>query len=322
MQNPLIEVNDLRCSYGSFEAVRGVDFEVNEGELFALLGTNGAGKTTTMETIEGHRRPSSGVVRVLGLDPFRQRKQLRSQTGIMLQESGFAGDLTVAETVSLWQAMSSRRSDTGAALERLDLAHRRDVRVKQLSGGERRRLDLVLATLGRPRVLFLDEPTTGLDPESRKTAWEFIRELLAEGVTMLLTTHYLDEAESLAHRLAIMHEGRIAVSGSLVDVLSQERAQISFDLPSGASELDLPEFTGELDADQLARGHVHVQTSSLESDLRAVVQWQSAHQLPLLRFRAQHASLNDVFHGVVDSHRGQVLPFPGVPAVGGNGSVR
>ncbi len=326
VQNPLIEVNGLRCSYGSFEAVRGVDFEVNEGELFALLGTNGAGKTTTMETIEGHRKPSAGVVRVLGLDPFRQRKQLRSRTGIMLQESGFAGDLTVAETVSLWQAMSSRRCAGDAALERLDLAHRRDVRVKQLSGGERRRLDLVLATLGRPEVLFLDEPTTGLDPESRKCAWEFIRELLADGVTMLLTTHYLDEAESLAHRLAIMHEGRIAVAGSLVDVLSRERAQISFDLPAESSALDLPEFVGQLDTGQLLRGHVHVQTPDLESDLRSVVQWQSAHQVPLLRFRAQHASLDDVFHGVVDSHRAEVLSSPGEPAsstaASGNGDVR
>jgi len=305
MQKPVIEVNGLHCSYGSFEAVGGVDFEVNEGELFALLGTNGAGKTTTLETLEGHRKPSAGSVRVLGLDPATQRKQLRPQTGIMLQESGFAGDLTVAETVSLWQAMSSRPSDATSSLERLDLAHRRDVRVKQLSGGERRRLDLVLATLGRPSMLFLDEPTTGLDPESRKTAWEFIRELLAEGVTMLLTTHYLDEAESLAHRLAIMHAGRIAVSGSLVDVLSRERSHIGFDLPMDASALDLPPFVGDLDRDQLAKGRVYVQTSDLERDLHAVMQWQSAHQLPLHRFRAQHASLDDVFHGVADSNRAE-----------------
>ncbi|OZM72643.1 multidrug ABC transporter ATP-binding protein [Amycolatopsis antarctica] len=307
MQKPVIEVNGLKCSYGSFEAVRGVDFEVNEGELFALLGTNGAGKTTTLETLEGHRRPTEGSVRVLGMDPSTQRKQLRSRTGIMLQESGFAGDLTVAETVDLWQAMSSRPSDPAESLERLELAHRRDVRVKQLSGGERRRLDLVLATLGRPSMLFLDEPTTGLDPESRKAAWEFIRELLNEGVTMLLTTHYLDEAESLAHRLAIMKEGRIAVAGSLVDVLSKERAQIGFDLPLGAQAVDLPEFVGELDRDKLAAGRVQVQTPNLERDLHAVMQWQSAHQLPLPRFRAQHASLDDVFHGVADSSRAEPL---------------
>ena len=304
MSNPAIEVNDLHCSYGSFEAVSGVDFEVNEGELFALLGTNGAGKTTTMETLEGHRKPTSGSVRVLGLDPATQRKELRSRTGIMLQESGFAGDLTVKETIRLWQDMSSRKSDADTALEILDLAHRRDVRVKQLSGGERRRLDLLLATLGRPSMLFLDEPTTGLDPESRKAAWQVIRDLLADGVTMLLTTHYLDEAETLAHRLAIMHEGRIDVAGSLVDVLSREPAHIGFDLPAGAEMLELPPFVGTVDREQLARGRVHVLTPDLEQDLTSVVQWRSAHQLPLRRFKAQHASLDDVFHGVADRNRG------------------
>lgn len=299
----MIEAAGLRCSYGSFEAVRGIDLEVRQGELFALLGTNGAGKTTTLETLEGMRAPSAGTVRVLGMDPHEERTRLRGRVGIMLQESGFAGDLTIAETVRLWQDLSSRRSDADYAMERLDLAHRRDVRVKQLSGGERRRLDLLLAMLGKPELLFLDEPTTGLDPESRVTAWQVIRDLLAEGVTMVLTTHYLDEAESLAHRLAIMHEGRIAVAGSLVDVLAAERARISFDLPAETPAGTLPEFAGDLDPAQLAEGRVELSTSDLERDLTAVVQWRSAHQVPLRRFRAQHASLDDVFHGVVDRDR-------------------
>lgn len=298
--NTAIDVRDLRCSYGTFEAVRGVDFHVRTGELFALLGTNGAGKTTTLETLEGLRKPSAGTVRVLGMDPYEDRKQLHRRAGIMLQESGFAGDLTVAETVRLWQQLSSRRSDADEAMERLGLAHRRDVRVKQLSGGERRRLDLLLAVLTKPELLFLDEPTTGLDPESREAAWQVVRDLLADGVTMLLTTHYLHEAESLAHRLAIMHEGELAVSGSLVDVLSSERAHISFDLPPGTAAGSLPSFAGEVDVDQLHAGRFRLRTPDLERDLTAVVQWRSAHEVPLRRFRAHHASLDEIFHRVVD----------------------
>lgn len=312
-----MEVNDLHCSYGSFEAVKGIDFHVERGELFALLGTNGAGKTTTLETLEGHRRPAGGSVRVLGLDPVGDRKELRSRIGIMLQDSGFAGDLTVAETVELCRAMSSRDSDPRASLERLSLDHRSDVRVKQLSGGERRRLDLVLATLNSPSLLFLDEPTTGLDPESRTTVWAFVRELLADGVSIVLTTHYLDEAENLAHRLAIMHDGRIAVEGALADVLSAQRAHIGFDLPPGPFELDLPGLAGDLDPERLREGRVHIRTPDLEHDLRAVMQWQSAHQFPLRRFRAHHASLDQVFHDVLDRNRVETVPMTGVQPVQG-----
>ncbi|WP_065388583.1 ABC transporter ATP-binding protein [Saccharomonospora iraqiensis] len=322
MFTPVIEADGLRCAYGSFEAVSGVDLDVRQGELFALLGTNGAGKTTTLETLEGLRRPTSGTVRVLGLDPYADRREVRRRTGVMLQESGFAGDLTVAETVALWRELGSRPSDADTAMEMLDLAHRRDVRVKQLSGGERRRLDLLLAVLGRPELVFLDEPTTGLDPESRKAAWQVLRDLLAEGVTMLLTTHYLDEAESLAHRLAIMHEGRIDVSGSLVDVLAAERARIGFDLPAEAPADTLPAFVGELDRDRLAVGRVELRTTDLERDLTAVLQWRSAHQVPLLRFHAQHASLDDVFHGVVNRGRfGPVAPTAGPGTAGPSGTV-
>jgi ABC-2 type transport system ATP-binding protein len=300
MRNHVLEVEELHCSYGDFEAVRDVSFQVGKGELFALLGTNGAGKTTTMETVEGHRAPASGSVRVLGKDPFRQRREVRRHCGIMLQESGFAGDLTVLETIELWRGMISRRSTVDEGLERLDLARRRDVRVKQLSGGEKRRLDLILATLGKPEVLFLDEPTTGLDPESRKATWEVIRELLDEGTTVLLTTHYLEEAENLAHRLAIMHAGEIAVSGSLEEVLDRERAEISFDVPFGLEPTrNLPPVDGEIDLERLAAGRVHIRTRDLQRDLAAVVQWSSAYEAPLRRFRAHHASLDDVFHGLV-----------------------
>jgi ABC-2 type transport system ATP-binding protein len=293
MGETVIDVADLRCRYGDFEAVRGVDFEVRRGELFALLGTNGAGKTTTMETLEGLRAPFGGTVRVLGLDPFRERAALRSRTGIMLQDSGFPADLTAREMVALWGVTSGRRA-TEDVLARLDLAHRRDVRIKQLSGGERRRLDLALAVLGRPELLFLDEPTTGLDPESRQRTWEVVRGLLAEGTTVVLTTHYLEEAESLAHRLAIMHEGRVAVSGALVDVLAAQPARIEFDLPGPLDVGALPMLSG--DVVHRPSGRVEVRTSDLQDDLALLLAWAGREGLRLGRIRAHHASLEDVFH--------------------------
>ncbi len=289
MLKPVIDVAALRCRYGDFEAVRGIDLEVAEGELFALLGTNGAGKTTVMETLEGLRAPSSGRVRVLGVDPHRDRAVIRARTGIMLQESGFPADLTVAEMTRLW-----RSGDHREALDRLDLAHRRDVRIKQLSGGERRRLDLLLAVLGRPELLFLDEPTTGLDPESRLRTWEVVRELLAGGTTIVLTTHYLEEAESLAHRLAILHEGTVAVSGALVDVLAAQPARITFDMPGRLGVDALPMLTGDVVHEP--SGRVDVRTRHLQEDLETLLGWARRDGHALGRLRAHHASLEDVFH--------------------------
>ncbi|MFB9565969.1 ABC transporter ATP-binding protein [Saccharopolyspora hordei] len=290
MTTPVISVRDLRCRYGQHEAVRGIDFEVQAGELFALLGTNGAGKTTTMETVEGHREPSSGVVRVFGRDPWQDRS-IRRRTGIMLQEGGFAGDLTVLETARLGGALTTRPSDVDGTLAAVGLAGRRDVRVRQLSGGERRRLDLALALLGEPDLLFLDEPTTGMDPESRRATWDLVRGLLARGTTVLLTTHYLEEAERLAHRLAIMHEGRIAVSGRLVDVLAAHRARIGFDVQRGTA---LPPLVGTA---EVTGTRVEVRTPDLQRDLHTLLTWADG-RVELRGLRAHHATLEDVFRGV------------------------
>lgn len=191
----------------SFEAVRGVDFSVGRGELFALLGTNGAGKTSTLELLEGLAAPTSGRIRVLGHDPFRERRKVRPRIGVMLQEGGFPSELTPEETLRMWAGCTSGARPVAAALGAVGLERRKDVRVKQLSGGERRRLDLALALLGRPEVLFLDEPTTGPDTEARHETWELVRELRDSGTTIVLTTHYLEEAEELADRLAILHNG-------------------------------------------------------------------------------------------------------------------
>jgi len=286
---PVIEANGLRCRYGDFEAVRGIDLQVRPGELFALLGTNGAGKTTVLETLEGHRAPAEGRVRVFGVDPLRDRA-IRSRIGIMLQDGGFAGDLTVAETADLAARMLTRESDVDATLDALGLGPRRDVRVKQLSGGERRRLDLALALLGRPELLFLDEPTVGMDPESRRATWELVRGLLAGGSTVLLTTHHLEEAERLAHRLAIMHEGRIAVAGRLVDVLAGHHARITFSAP----DVELPPLAGTATRRD---GRIDIRTPSLQQDLKDLLNWADG-RLDLSGLRAQPASLEEIFQSV------------------------
>jgi ABC-2 type transport system ATP-binding protein len=300
MTDIVVAAEGLRCVYGDFVAVGDVNLSVRRGEMFALLGTNGAGKTTTMETLEGHRAPTSGTVRVLGHDPHRDRSVVHARCGIMLQSGGFAGDLTVRETTRMWSGVISRKSDVDDLIHRLDLAHRVDVRVKNLSGGEQRRLDLVLATLGRPEVLFLDEPTTGLDPESRQATWELVEELLADGTTVVLTTHYLEEAERLAHRLAIMHEGRIAVEGSLADVLGRYRARIDFRLVTSTAALPaLPELLG--DADVTPDGYVTVATEHLQADLERVLAWARHHDLRLHGLAARHASLDEVFRDVIST---------------------
>ncbi|SDN18101.1 ABC transporter ATP-binding protein [Allokutzneria albata] len=299
MNDYAIDAVGLRCAYGSFEAVRGIDLQVRPGELYALLGTNGAGKTTAVETLEGHRRASAGTVRVLGLDPFADRALLRPRTGIMLQESGFAGDLTVAETLQLWGKVTTARRGRLDVLDLLDLGHRAQVAVKQLSGGERRRLDLALAVLNKPEVLFLDEPTTGLDPESRKRTWEVVRGLLVEGTTVLLTTHYLEEAETLATRLSIMDEGRISVHGTLAEVLETHPARIAFDLPDGIAVTELPALPGMSNFANRA-GRIEMNSSDLQQDLSLLLGWAGRRGVDLGRLRAHHASLEDVFHQVAE----------------------
>ncbi|MDT9691813.1 ABC transporter ATP-binding protein [Streptomyces sp. P9(2023)] len=237
----VIVAEDLRRRYsGGYDAVNGISFAVPRGEVFALLGTNGAGKTSTVELLEGLAAPSGGTVHVLGHDPYRERAVVRPRIGVMLQEGGFPSDLTVAETVRMWAGCTTGARPAGEALAAVGLGSRERVRIKQLSGGERRRLDLALALLGRPEVLFLDEPTTGLDAEGRRDTWDLVRALRDEGTTVVLTTHYLEEAESLADRLAIMHRGRIVLSGTPAEVTAARPARIRFTLPEGVEPGRLP----------------------------------------------------------------------------------
>jgi ABC-2 type transport system ATP-binding protein len=208
-----VSVSDLRKAYGEVEAVRGISFEIAAGEIFGLLGPNGAGKTTTVEILEGYRKRDAGSVTVLGADPAKADQRWREQIGVVLQSSAMYPTLTVAESLALFGGYYADPRSVDEVVQLIGLEQKRDSTVRTLSGGQRRRLDLGLALVGDPDLLFLDEPTTGFDPQARRRAWESISSLRALGKTILLTTHYLDEAERLCDRVAVLREGRIAAIG-------------------------------------------------------------------------------------------------------------
>ncbi|MFY1677717.1 MULTISPECIES: ABC transporter ATP-binding protein [unclassified Streptomyces] len=296
----VIEVADLRRVYGGgFEAVRGVTFTVDRGEVFALLGTNGAGKTSTVELLEGLAEPAGGRIRVLGHDPYTERAALRPRTGVMLQEGGFPTELTVGETARMWAGCVSGARPTGEALALVGLDDKARVRVKQLSGGERRRLDLALALLGRPEVLFLDEPTTGLDAEGRRDTWELVGELRDGGTTVLLTTHYLEEAETLADRLAILHDGRVAAAGTPSEVTASRPARITFELPEGHSVDELPSMAELAVCDQRVEGRsVRLRTRELQRSATRLLVWAERDGVELAGLDVRPASLEEAFLGI------------------------
>ncbi len=293
MLEPAIQVHNLKKSYGNAEVVHGVSFDVHRGEVFGLLGSNGAGKTTTLEILEGQQIATSGTVTVFGRHPRKDRRTLRPRIGIMQQEAGFFADLTVAETITIWQRFTARPRSLGETIDLVNLAHRASVAVRQLSGGERRRLDLGLALLGHPELLFLDEPSTGLDPEARRDMWGLVRELVAAGTTVLLTTHYLEEAEQLADRVAIMDGGRVVTTGSVEEVLRGGAGRFTFRLPVGASVADLPRMLGITVT--AAGDQVAMTGQDLDSVVDQIFRWAISSGYRLQDVQIRPMSLEDLY---------------------------
>ena len=274
----------LRKSYGELEAVRGVDFEIEQGEVFGLLGPNGAGKTTTVEILEGYRRRDAGDVSVLGHDPQSPGPDFRERIGVVLQQSSMWPNITVRETHRIFAGYYEHPRDVDEVIELVGLGEKRDARVKTLSGGQKRRLDLGLALVGDPDLVFLDEPTTGFDPAARRAAWEMIRSLRSLGKTVLLTTHYLDEAEQLADRVAVLREGRIVRVGTPAELTTTDlQTEIRYRLNGEAVLVQTDEPTrvlAELTSAAVARGEelegLQVRRPSLEDVYLALTEEEEA----------------------------------------------
>lgn len=277
-----------------FDAVRGVDLTVHHGEVFALLGTNGAGKTSTVEIIEGLAPPSKGSVHVLGHAPYTERHLVRARTGTLLQSSGFPPALTVREMARMWHGTLRSPYPIDDMLDAVGLGHSSHVLIASLSGGERRRLDLALTLMTRADVLILDEPTTGLDPESRHRMWTLIRERVTGGAAALITTHYLEEAEEFADRLAVMNAGRIARQGTLREIVSNAPARITFNCPPGLSLSDLRIPAARITSEPGAHlTRILIETADLQGTLAATLAWAGPHVLDDLKARS--ASLEQAF---------------------------
>ncbi len=295
-----IEVRDLRKSYGANDAVRGVSFEVRRGEVFCLLGPNGAGKTTIVEILEGYRTRSGGEARVLGADPARGERRLRDRVGIVLQQCGVQDDLTVAELIEMYGRYYSHRREVDEVIELVELSEKRDERAKNLSGGQKRRLDLALALVGDPDLIFLDEPTTGFDPAARRHAWSTVRSLCELGKTIFLTTHFMDEAQQLADRVAVMRAGEIIASGRPDEIGGRDLrpAEIRFALPVGWSLQDVPDVPAQsrsLDGD-----HVVIATAEPVAAVQRITTWAVERGVELGHFSVTQPSLEDIYLELTD----------------------
>ena len=298
-----VSVRDLRKAYGDVEAIAGIDLEIRRGEVFALLGPNGAGKTTTVEILEGYRRRSGGKVMVLDVDPETGGREFRERIGIVLQESSIGLELTAREAIELYSASYPHPLPVDDVTELVGLEESRDVLVRNLSGGQRRRLDLALAVGGDPELLFLDEPTTGFDPSARRRSWSLIEDLRSLGKTIVLTTHYMDEAQKLADRVAVMAQGRIVAEGppGMLAGRANGVAFIRFRLPRGVHPADVPL---PADADlEIADGLVSFRTDAPTQALTPLLMWASERGEELEALTVTRPSLEDVYLDLTEGSR-------------------
>jgi ABC-2 type transport system ATP-binding protein len=288
---PAIEVKDLTKSYDDVAAVDGLDLEIQVGEIFAMLGPNGAGKTTTVEILEGYRDRDGGEARVLGYDPGPERRLLKPLIGIVLQSTGVDRYLTVSETIEMYASYYPHPRPTGEIVELVGLENKRDARVLKLSGGQQRRLDVAIALAGDPDLLFLDEPTTGFDPSARREAWEVVKNLAELGKTVLLTTHYMDEAQYLADRVAVMAAGRIVATGAPEELGDRQidGVRIRFRVPPGTV---LP---ADLAGSATADGLVELVPDDLSRTMYRLTGWSLEHGIELEQLGIVRKSLEDVY---------------------------
>jgi ABC-2 type transport system ATP-binding protein len=292
----VIEVMGLRMSYDGLEAVRGIDLRVRQGEIFTFLGPNGAGKTTTVEILEGHRKRTGGEVRVLGVDPEHADRNWRAQVGVVLQSSRIEQDLTVRECLELYAGYYPAPRSVSEVIKLVGLKSKVNARGKQLSGGQRRRMDVALALIGDPELVFMDEPTTGFDPSARRAAWEMIDGLRALGKTIFLTTHYMDEAEALADRIAVLRAGLIVAEGTPATLGGRDQAayQISFTLPDRVTIDELP-VPGALTHPHDDSRRVLVETGEVMATLHSLSGWAVDRNLEIADLQVHRPTLEDIY---------------------------
>ncbi len=295
MPDPAVTVEGLRKTYGTNEVVKGIDFEVESGECFGLLGTNGAGKTTTVEILEGYRKRNAGTVSVLGIDPARPNRSWRERIGIVLQEVELDPNLTVGETVSQFAGFYADPRPVAETIELVGLAEKRRTRIAGLSGGQKRRVDVALGLIGDPELIFLDEPTTGFDPAARREAWSMIEGLKELGKTVLLTTHYMDEAEHLADRLLILRAGEVVAAGTAEELVRdlQQEAVVSFRIPEGVDAAEIGSAAGIALS---VSGEIASISSNLpQRELYRLIRWAEERGVELGELAVKRPTLEEVF---------------------------
>ncbi len=291
-----IVVENFSKIYGSNRVVDHLQFTVQRGEIFALLGPNGAGKTTTIETLEGYRTPDEGSVRVLGFDPIRESKKLKPQIGVMLQQDGLYPGLTAREVLHLFAGYYKQPQDIDKLLERVGLNISDKTRCRRLSGGQKRRLALAVALVGNPTLVFLDEPTSGMDPQARLATWEIIRELKRNGATVLLTTHLMDEAERLADRIAIIDHGQLVALDTPAGLTGAQNATVvRFVAPTGLNCVQLAALPSAHKAEEIRPGSYLIETDAAPVLIAELTAWLRDQHITLTELRVGHGSLEDLF---------------------------